>query len=167
MSKFALEFDKDVATPKTGAGKINPVRGLIKQALEQLPLDMSYHIPATTEVPEPHKLYSHMVVAENSKHVQSAVSGGKGEFKHFTLRPVDETDKKGKGARLFRVANITKADAERRVAASAEAALTRETNKAKKEKLAAEEAAELAAENGQSMETMSSSSQRYGLTVSA
>lgn len=135
-TKFALDFDKDVATPKMGAGKVNPVRGLIKQALEQLPLDQSYHIPKTAEVPEPAKLYSHMVVAENTKWVKFAVEGGKGEFKHFTIRPVDKTDKRGEGARLFRVANITKADAERRMLASAEAAETRATNKVKKAELA-------------------------------
>ncbi len=133
-----LEFDSDVATPK-GARKVNPVRALIKQALELLPLDQSYHIPATDEAPEPHKLYSHMIVGANSEFVRKAVAGEKGEIKHFTLKLVDETDKRGKGARLFRVANLTKDQAHARAEASAAALATRQANKAKKETAAPKE----------------------------
>jgi hypothetical protein len=137
-TKFALDFDKDVAPPKMGFRRTNPVRALIKQALEQLTLDHSYHIPATDNVPEPYKFYGHTVVAENSKWVKHAMEGGKGELKHFTIRPVGADDKRGVGARLYRVANITKVDAERRALISAGAAETREANKAKKAALKAE-----------------------------
>ncbi len=133
-----LTFDTDVATPKSNA-RSNPMRALIKQAIEQLPIDASYHIPATDDVPEPHKLYSHMVVGANSEFVRKGVAGEKGEIKHFTLKPVDETDKRGKGARLFRVANLSKADAERRAEASASALATRQANKAAKEAAPKEE----------------------------
>ncbi len=128
-----LTFDSDVPRPQTRAGGGNPVRALIKQALEQLPLDQSYHVPATEDVPEPAKFYSHMVVGENSRFVKHAIDGGKGEIKHFTLKAVDASDKRGAGARLFRVANLTREQAHARAEASASALATRQANKAAKE----------------------------------
>ncbi len=136
MSKITLDFDKDIVPPKSNSVIRNPVRALISQAMDQLPIDLSYHVPATKEVPEPHKFYSHMVIAENTKFVKKAMDGEKGEIKHFVLKAVDASDKRGVGARLFRVANLTKTDAERRAQSSAASAETRATNKAKKEELA-------------------------------
>ncbi len=132
----ALEFDA-VELPKSrgGFGKSNPVRELIRQALDQLPVDLSYHIPSTEAVPEPHKFYGHQVVQANTEYVRKALAGEKGEIRHFTLKAVGAEDKKGPGARLFRIANLSKADAERRAEASKAALATREANKAKREEL--------------------------------
>lgn len=147
MSKApqTLTFDTDIPAPQSRA-RVNPVRALIKQALDTLPLDQSYHIPATTEVPEPHKLYGDMVVAANGEYVKKAVTGEKSEIKHFTIKLVDETDKRGKGARLFRVANLSKADAVKRAEASAAALETRRANKEAKDAAAAAPAEEAKAE---------------------
>jgi hypothetical protein len=138
MAKAAtttLEFDA-VELPKSrgGFGKSNPVRELIRQAIEQLPVDLSYHVPATEAVPEPHKFYAHQVVAANTEYVRKALAGEKGDIRHFSLKAVGAEDKKGPGARLFRVANLTKAEAERRAEASKAALATREANKAKKDR---------------------------------
>ncbi len=143
---LTLEFDA-VELPKSrGAfGKSNPVRELIRQALDQLPIDLSYHIPATEAVPEPHKFYAHQIVAANTEFVRKALAGEKIEIKHFVFKAVDASDKKGPGARLFRVANLTKAEAERRAEASKAALATRNENKAKKEREAERAAAEAAA----------------------
>ncbi len=146
----ALEFDA-VELPKSrgGFGKSNPTRELIRQALDQLPVDLSYHIAATEAVPEPHKFYGHQVVQANTEYVRKALAGEKGEIRHFVLRPVGAEDKKGVGARLHRVANLTKEQAHARAEASASALATRNQNKAKatrEAERAAEEAAESKAE---------------------
>ncbi len=138
MNKLTLEFDKDVVAPKPRGNIRNPIRFLISQALDQLPIDQSYHIPATKEVPEPHKIFYDMIATENTKFVKKAMDGEKGEIKHFVLKAVDASDKRGVGARLFRVANLTKTDAERRALAAATGAETRAANKARKQKLARE-----------------------------
>lgn len=87
-SKFVFDDDVPIPEPRRGG------RGSNTYGFEHMNVGQSFHIAATTDNPNP------------AKRVASTVSSATKRMapKEFMVRSVDETDKKGKGARVFRTA---------------------------------------------------------------
>jgi hypothetical protein len=87
---FTFDDGIPIPEPKRGGG-----RGSDAYGFEHMNIGQSFHIPATTENPNP------------AKRIASTVSSATKRLapKAFIVRSVDEKDPKGKGARVFRTAD--------------------------------------------------------------
>jgi len=106
-----FEIDDDVALPKVTRGPPSTS----KFRFDDLQVWQSIHIPATATIPKPAKSYGSLVWNATASRTP----------KHFVVRRVGVEDKRGPGARIFRLADLTPEDIARREANSAALASAR------------------------------------------
>lgn len=131
---YELDDDVPLAPRKRGAGKAESKPRVAKYPFDRLEVGISFHIPVTAKQPEPWKSVNSAVSlatksydvpdldeAGNEQHetvavkkrgpdgkmVETGETVSRVKMKHtrvFTIRRVDESDKRGPGARVYREA---------------------------------------------------------------